>query len=83
MPVRLGVGTFVAPYGVVEKPEDTIPNTFINRAHNDVLEIWLEAGIVGLGLMALFAAWFIARSVQAWRRTSAGRDVDQVSRAAT
>jgi O-antigen ligase len=84
MPFGSGVGTFVTAYGLAEKAEDALPNTFINRAHNEVLEVWLEAGIVGLGLMALFAAWFIARSVRAWRRTSAACDIDRsLARAAT
>jgi O-antigen ligase len=43
-------------------------NAYANHAHNDVLEVWLEGGAVGLGLMVLFAIWLALRSVKVWRR---------------
>ena len=27
---------------------------YVNHAHNDVLEVWLETGVLGLVLMGLF-----------------------------
>ena len=44
MPFGSGLGTFVPVYGMFEKPADAMANTFANRAHNDVLEFWLEGG---------------------------------------
>jgi O-antigen ligase len=68
-PLGSGVGTFVPVYAGFEKPQDTISDTFANRAHNDFLEGYLESGIVGIVVVGLFLAWFVTTSIQAWRRT--------------
>ena len=67
MPLGSGLGTFVPVYAMFEKPEDTVINSYVNRAHNDVLELWLETGVLGLVLMGLFVIWLAARSVKIWR----------------
>lgn len=67
MPFGAGLGTFVLVYPLFEKPEDTLANTFANRAHNDVVEAWLESGIFALILMGMFLTWFVLRSVAIWR----------------
>jgi hypothetical protein len=43
MPFGSGMGTFVSVYAALEKPGDTMVDTYANRAHNDVIELWLEA----------------------------------------
>jgi O-antigen ligase len=85
MPFGSGMGTFVPVYARFEKPQDALVDTFANRAHNDVLELWLEAGIAGLGLMAIFLAWLVARSMKVWRSPAHPiRDIDiSLARAAT
>ncbi len=86
MPFGSGLGSFVPVYGLFEKPTDALANTFANHAHNDIVEFWLETGVVGLLLMALFAAWLIWRSLQVWRAAPAARmaPIDQLlMRAAT
>ena len=67
MPVGSGLGSFVTVYPLFEKPEDILNNRFINRAHNDVVEAWLETGIFGLALMCWFVVWLIRRSLEIWR----------------
>src|SRR5262249_15546254 len=67
MPVGSGLGTFVPVYAMFEKPEDTIPDVFANHAHNDVLELWLNTGAVGLVLVSMFLVWLGFRSVAIWR----------------
>ena len=57
MPLGSGLGTFVPVYAIFEKPGDTALNSYVNRAHNDVLELWLETGVLGLVLMGLFVIW--------------------------
>jgi hypothetical protein len=55
-----------------EKPEDAIRvDTYANHAHNDVLELWLTTGAVGLVLMGMFMVWLLLRSVEIWRRAPA------------
>jgi O-antigen ligase len=84
MPVGSGLGTFVPVYALFETPEGVLAN-YVNRAHNDVLEVWLETGAVGLVLMGLFAIWFVRRAVQIWRSAPAqAREIDwSLARAAT
>jgi O-antigen ligase len=66
MPLGSGLGTFVPVYAMFEKPQDA-SFSYINHAHNDFLEIWLETGPLGLVLIALFAIWLIGRSIKLWR----------------
>jgi len=67
MPWGSGIGTFVPVYATFERPEDTLAGSYVNHAHNDVLELWLEAGVAGLSLAGLFAIWLMLRSVTVWR----------------
>ena len=84
MPFGSGMGTFTDSYGLFEKPVDALVEVFANRAHNDFLEIWLEAGVLSLGLVAVFTIWFAGRFVAVWRRQSSGFDIDHsLARAAS
>ncbi len=67
MPFGSGVGTFVPVYAMFEKTEHLL-SVYVNRAHNDWLEIWLETGVFGLLLLAMFMVIFGARALQLWRR---------------
>jgi O-antigen ligase len=67
MPIGSGLGSFVPVYALFETADDALGEPFVNHAHNDILEFWLEAGILGLVLMACFAVWFVFRAVQIWR----------------
>src|SRR5262249_39783787 len=71
MPLGSGMGTFPSVYPLFEKPQDALIDVYANRAHNDVLELALEAGVVGLGLTIVFVAWLAARAVKVWL----GRDL--------
>jgi O-antigen ligase len=85
MPFGAGMGTFVPVYGMFEKPQDLFSHAYINHAHDDILELWLETGIFGIALMAAFAAWFVSRAVKIWRYGSVGaNEFDRaLARAAT
>jgi O-antigen ligase len=66
LPYGTGLGTFVPLYGLFEKPSDAIIDTFANRAHNDILEGWLETGLPGAILFACFLVWFLFAAYTAW-----------------
>ena len=70
LPFGSGFGTFPSVYGIFERPTDLIPSTFVNRAHNDFAEIFLEAGVFGIGLALAFLVWFVQQSAQIWRHRS-------------
>jgi hypothetical protein len=70
MPLGSGMGTFVPVYAMFEKP-DEVSAAYVNHAHNDILELWLEAGAIGLVLMTLFVLWLTWRSVEIWRKPPA------------
>lgn len=66
MPFGSGLGTFVPVYQMFEKPSD-IGVAFVNHAHNDLLEIWLETGLPGLILLGIYATWLVRRVIALWR----------------
>lgn len=77
MPFGSGIGSFVPVYGMYEQASDTIPNAFANHAHNDVLEMSLEAGLLGIVLTGFFAVWLTKMSIEVWRSSTIGsRDID-------
>lgn len=65
-----GVGTFPSIYALYEDPA-TVERTYVNHAHNDYMEIILEAGVPGLILILLFAAWWGSRAFAVWRSPNA------------
>jgi len=72
-PAGSGMGTFGPVAFAVERLE-VVNQTYPNRAHNDYLEIGLEAGIVGylaVTVMALAAAYL---AVRAWREREGRRE---------
>lgn len=64
-----GLGSFEAVYRSAE-PLDLLTPLFVNHAHNDYLELWLEAGIVFPLLFAAFLIWFARATLNSWRRPS-------------
>jgi hypothetical protein len=68
LPFGAGVGTFVPVYAMFEAPSDTIGNVYINHAHNDFVEGWLETGLFGVALFGVFVVMLGFRSVELWRR---------------
>lgn len=73
MPFGTGLGTFVPVYAHWEPATDLLANTFANRAHNDFLELGLEAGVFALLLLAAFGGWFVIRTLRLWRNTTPAR----------
>lgn len=67
LPFGSGVGTFVPVYGMFERPVDALAQ-YVNRAHNDFAEMFLETGLFGMSLLGLFSTWFISRTLAIWFR---------------
>jgi O-antigen ligase len=59
-PLGTGFGSFVAVYAAVEKHQDVFQG-FANRAHNDLAEFLLEAGLPGAVAILAFSLWLGSR----------------------
>lgn len=70
-PVGSGMGSFEAVYQTMERPE-MMARGYVNHAHNDYLELWLEAGFAGVVLIGAFAVWWLMTVVDITR--AAGRE---------
>ncbi|MHB8530131.1 MAG: O-antigen ligase family protein [Caulobacteraceae bacterium] len=65
MPFGAGVGAFDRVFRQAE-PLALLGPKFLNHAHNDFLEIWLETGLLGATLLVTFAWWFGCRAWRVW-----------------
>jgi O-antigen ligase len=66
LPLGSGIGTFVEIYRTYEDPA-AVEQTYINHAHSDYLELWLETGLLGATALLIFLLWWGRRFVIAWR----------------
>lgn len=66
LPLGSGIGSFNAVYRSVE-PLEELDSTYFNRAHNEYLEVWLEAGWLGGVLILAFLIWYARRCGVVWR----------------
>lgn len=69
LPLGSGPGSFEIIYPRYEDPNQ-VTNVFINHAHNDYVELFLETGLVGVALFAAFLIWWVARVRAVWSATS-------------
>ena len=74
-PFGSGLGGFDPMFRIAE-PFALLKPTYFNHAHNDLLEILLDAGVPGLLLLLAGLAWWGWASIKAWR---AGGERDQVT----
>jgi len=65
-PWGTGFGTFDPLFRMVE-PFDNLNPIYVNRAHNDLLEIYIEGGILALAIAAGFLFWLVRSTLRAWR----------------
>ena len=71
LPFGAGLGRFVPVYALFERPQDALLGAYVNRAHNDALELLLEIGLAGPALLAAFVIWLAVAARRAWGRPSA------------
>ena len=65
LPFGSGIGSFQPIYRTQE-PLATIGRTYMNHAHSDWIELLLETGLVGIGLILLFLFWSFRRARGIW-----------------
>ena len=66
-PLGSGIGTFV-PNFIALEPLEAVDPSMPNRAHNDYLELALEAGIFGILAWSLAAIVVLFMAFRAWRQ---------------
>jgi O-antigen ligase len=64
-PAGTGFGSF-DPVFRISEPDSLLNPMYINLAHNDWLQIFLEGGLIGVVLLAAAIFWFVLRSFRAW-----------------
>ena len=72
-PFGSGMGTFVPIYQTVEQPEE-VTYAYVNRAHDDLLELLLESGVLGIAVLLGFLFWWTRNIIGAWRQPIPERD---------
>lgn len=65
-PLGSGYGTFVQTYQAHEAPDYLIPR-YINHAHGDYHELWLEGGWPAAALIVAVMVWLLWIGWRAWR----------------
>lgn len=65
LPLGSGLGTFRWIYTRYEDASTT-PFEYINHAHDDYLELALELGLVGIGLIITALLWLLVRGRSVW-----------------
>jgi O-antigen ligase len=73
-PFGSGLGDFATVFQIYE-PFDFLNMTYFNRAHNDFLEIVLNAGLPGLLLLLTALIWWLLASIRAWRASGSMRHI--------
>jgi len=70
-PAGAGLGSF-DPVFRMHEPLALLKFTFFNHAHNDYLEVVLDAGAPGLLLLLAALSWWVWASVHSWRSGADG-----------
>jgi O-antigen ligase len=65
-PFGTGVGTFAPIYQRYE-PLEHLTESYVNRAHNDWLETWLEGGLASAAVVSALIACYLFLTYRSWR----------------
>ena len=71
-PVGAGFGSFDPLFRTYE-PFEALRPSYLNHAHNELVEIAIEGGFASLAVLAVFLIWLCARAVSVLRADAAGR----------
>jgi len=69
-PAGTGFGGFEPAFRAAE-PFGLLRTTYLNEAHNDVVQLVIEGGLAGALLLVAFVSWWLYRSVVIWRMSTA------------
>jgi hypothetical protein len=66
LPFGSGLGSFDRAYQMSE-PIGAVSSVYLNHAHDDLLELWLETGVFGAFLVGAFLIWWVWVTLGLWR----------------
>jgi O-antigen ligase len=66
LPLGSGLGSFDRVYQMNE-PIGAVSNVYLNHAHDDFLELWLETGVFGAVLVGALLIWWVWVTLGLWR----------------
>jgi hypothetical protein len=64
-PAGSGFGTFYLVYNIAE-PHNLLQSSYLNQAHNDLLQVVVEGGAGALLLLGAALIWFLRSGWQSW-----------------
>lgn len=67
-PLGAGLGSFVDVFRMHE-PLASLDVSYVNHAHNELMELWIDGGIPSLALLGAFLIWWSWRAISVWTRT--------------
>ena len=68
-PVGIGFGAFERVFPRFESLDSLAPE-YLNHVHNDLIELGIEAGLIGYCVLFAFISWWLKASIRVWRRAS-------------
>lgn len=71
-PVGAGFGSFDPVFRAYE-PFEALRPTYLNHAHNEVVEIAIEGGLASLAILVAFLVWLGVRGIAVLRSSAKGR----------
>jgi O-antigen ligase len=69
LPFGSGIGTFAPIYQRYE-PLEYLLEAYVNRAHNDWLETWLEGGLMTATVVCVLVACYLFLAYRSWRASN-------------
>lgn len=66
-PMGAGFGSFDPVYRSYE-PAELLAPTYLNHAHNDLVQVLIEGGAPAAALVLAFLFWFVVRAARLWLR---------------
>lgn len=67
LPFGSGLGTFTQVYPSFERLETALVMTYVNRAHNDLVEYALEGGVFAAFVLVAATLYLCLRALRLWR----------------
>lgn len=76
-PFGSGLGSFERVF-MMHEPAEMLSRRYVNQAHNDFIQLVIETGIVGAGLVVAGFIWFAGACLRIWRSGMRGARIQTI-----